>query len=137
MIEEILSIKSAKKELKEFGILVGGISLILGFLLLWKQRPAYPYFLGAGGVLLIFGLLLPGVLKPLQKVWMSIAVILGFFMSRIILFILFYLVITPMGLLTRIMGKDILDQKIDKSKKTYWKDIRGIVKTKESYENQY
>ena len=62
---------------------------------------------------------------------------MGFFVSRVILFVLFYVVLTPMGLIARLLGKDILDQKIDKSKKSYWQDREGAAKTKESYENQY
>ncbi|KIX15639.1 hypothetical protein X474_03070 [Dethiosulfatarculus sandiegensis] len=65
------------------------------------------------------GLLLPRVLKPLYLVWMSLASVLGYFVSRIILTILYFLVITPIGLFMRLLGKDILDKKMD-SKQSYW-----------------
>ncbi len=137
MINELKNIKSNKKQLKEFGLLIGGILTRIVGVLLYKQRPAAVYILPIGIIFCICGLFFWNILKPLQKVWMGIAVIIGFFVSRIILFILYYLVITPMSLLVRIMGKDILDQKIDKNKDSYWQDPEIISTEKESYQNQY
>jgi hypothetical protein len=65
------------------------------------------------------GLVLPRVLKPLYLVWMSLAAILGYFVSRIILTVLYFFVITPIGLFMRLLGKDILDKKMD-SRQSYW-----------------
>ncbi len=66
------------------------------------------------------GLAAPIILWPLQKIWMMVAVILGWVMTRIILSILFYLVITPISLLGRLFGKRFLDLKIDRSATSYW-----------------
>jgi multisubunit Na+/H+ antiporter MnhG subunit len=137
IISEIGRIKSSKKELREFGLTIGAILVILGGVALWRHRPSYPYLLAAGVVFAVSGLLAPAVLKPLQKAWMALAVVMGFFVSRIVLFLLFYAVVTPIGLLTRIMGKDILDQKIDKKRRSYWIERAGPEKAKQSYENQY
>ncbi|NQU95361.1 MAG: hypothetical protein HQ549_03925 [Candidatus Omnitrophica bacterium] len=137
MFEEIKDIKSTRKELREFGLTIGVILVILGAVTLWRGKPTYPYFLGVGALFIALGLTLPGILKPLQKVWMSFAVIMGFFVSRIILTILFYVVVTPIAIIVRILGKDILDQRIDKNRKTYWQKRSPEVKDKTSYENQY
>ena len=138
MIEDIRNIKSTKKDIRECVLTVGIVYLaILSWILFLKHKPVHPKFFIAGTIFIALGLLFPAVFKPFQKIWMAIAAILGFFMSRIILFLLFYLAITPIGLLTRLLGKDILDQKIDKSRKSYWHDRRNVIKTKESYENQY
>ncbi len=137
MFEEIKDIKSGKKQLREFGLTIGVILVILGVIALWRGKEFYLYLLSIGGAFIVFGLFLPKVLLPLQKIWMSLSIIIGFFMSRVILSVVFYLVLTPIGLVMRLLGKDILDQKIDKSKNSYWKDIKGGVKSKERYENQY
>lgn len=137
IISEFKTIKSGRKELREFGLTIGIILVILGGLLLWRHRPAYPYFLTVGGLFIAFGLILPKALKPLQIAWMALGLVLGFFVSRIILMILFYAVITPIGLLTRLLGKDILDERIDKSKTSYWHRRQDGKKEKSSYENQY
>ena len=137
MFEEIKDIKSGKKELREFGLTIGIILVILGSIALWRNKAFYPYFLAPGALFILSGLTLPGILKPLQKAWMAFSIVIGFFVSRIILTVLFYLAVTPIGLIMKIFAKDLLDQRIDKNKPSYWHDLSAEPKTKESYENQY
>lgn len=134
---DIKKIKSTKKELREFGLTVGGILVILGILALWRGKAAGPYFIIPGTLLVAFGFFLPQALKPLQKTWMAFAVIMGFFVSNLLLAALFFIIITPIGLLMRVLGKDVLDQRIDKKRTSYWHDRRCEVKEKNSYENQF
>ena len=68
---------------------------------------------------------------------MGFAVVAGFFMSRVVLSVLFYLVITPISLAMRVFGKDILDQRIDRSAASYWHKRPAGPKPRASYENQY
>ena len=137
MIEDLKNIKSGKKQLQECGLLLADVLIILGAILIYKQRPAAYNVLSVGIVFAICGTWFWKILKPFQKVWMGAALIMGFFVSRIILFIVFYFVVTPISLLIRVMGKDILDQKIDKDKDSYWQDADSVANEKESYENQY
>lgn len=137
MFEEIKDIKSTRKELKEFGLTIGIILVILGAVALWREKGISAYFLGAGALLITLGFLLPGVLKPFQKIWMSFSIIIGFFVSRFILSVLFYAVLTPIGLFMRLFGKDVLDQRIDKARESYWHDRTSEIKDRKSYENQY
>ena len=136
--EEISQIKSGKKELREFGLTIGIILVILGVVALWRSKgPETLSFLSLGALFITLGFALPDLLKPLQKVWMSLAIVLGFFVSRIILTILFYLILTPMSLIARLLKKDVLDQKVDTTRSSYWLDREEATKNKESYENQY
>ena len=137
MFEEIKDIKSTKKELREFGLTIGIILVILGAVALWRGKPIAPYFLGVGALFIIFGLVLWRLLKPLQKVWMSFSIVLGFFVSRFILTVLFYGTITPISFVMKLLGKDILDEHIDKTRTSYWHEIDTEKKDKKSYENQY
>ena len=137
MWHEIKKIKSGKKELREFGLTIGVALFIFGGIALWRGKTIYPYFFAFGVIFITFALAAPKVLKPLQKAWIAFSLVLGFFMSRVILTVLFYLVVTPMGLITRIMGKDILDQRIQKERPSYWNYRRDEAKSKESYLNQY
>jgi membrane-bound ClpP family serine protease len=118
--EEIKNINSSNSELRKFGITVGGVLVIVGMILLYFDKASYPYFIGIGGVLILFGLIFPKALLPIQKFWMALAVVLGFIMTRVILSILFYLVITPIGLIAKLFRKDFLDRKFEKKKDTYW-----------------
>ena len=137
MWKEIKNIKSGKKELKEFGITVGVILGLLGTLFLWRERSFYHYFDLVSMVLSLCGLFLPLVLKPAHKIWMSFALIIGFIMTRVILSVLFYFVITPLAIVIKLFGKDTLDLKINKSQGSYWKkkEKKGLGRL--DYEKQF
>ena len=127
--EEIDNIKSSNKELKQFGFVIGGILFAIGVYLLYKGKPAYPVLLSLGFLIIVLGLALPKILFPFQKAWMVLAVVLGFVMTRVILSILFYFVITPIGFLAKISGKRFLNLKFHDSKKSYWN-----IREKKDYE---
>ena len=92
---------------------------------------------GIGVLLILFGLILPTILKPLNKIWMILAVILGWFMSRLILFILFYIVITPIGFFLKLLGKDFLHRKIDNNSHSYWETREKKLAEQIDYERQF
>tara|TARA_Y100000590_G_C15569986_1_gene958189 strand:+ start:719 stop:1105 length:387 start_codon:yes stop_codon:yes gene_type:complete len=71
-------------------------------------------------VFLILGLMNSKVLTPLNKLWFKFGIILGAIVAPVIMSIIFFLVITPIGLIMKIMGKDLLNKKYDRIKKTYW-----------------
>ncbi|MCF6268620.1 MAG: SxtJ family membrane protein [Melioribacteraceae bacterium] len=136
ILEEIRNIKSDKKELKKFGGQVGGILILIGAFLFVFAKSLAPIFLGVGGLLVVLAFIIPKLLLPLQKVWMALAVVLGFVMTRVILSILFYLIITPINFISRVFGKDFLDLKIEKEKKSYW-NLRDEKYKKSSTEKQF
>lgn len=120
LIEEIKNIKSDKKELRKFGITVGSVILIISLLLFYWDKSIWLWLFVVADFLIIAGILSPIILLPLQKFWMTLAVLLGFVMTRVILSVLYYIIITPIGIVTKLIGKDFLSLKIDKSAKTYW-----------------
>ena len=137
LLSEIKNIKSGKAELRKFGITLGIVFGLLGSLFLWRGKPYYLYLFALSGFFLFFGLLFPTLLKPIHKAWMALALILGSIMTRVILSILFYLVITPLGLISKISGKDFLDLKFDKSSDSYWILREKVVLEKTNYEKQF
>ena len=136
IIEEIRNIQSSKKDLRNFGLAVGTVCLGLGGLFFWKERPVWPWFGGFGLFLVCGGFLFPNVLKPLQKIWMSFAVVMGWIMTRIILSILFYLVITPISVIASLAGRRFLDQ-TDPSADSFWQQRGHDDTSKERCEKQY
>jgi hypothetical protein len=135
--KEISQIKSGPKEIKSFARLVGTILLLLGAFLTWKQNSGGVPPLILGVLLWVFGQFAPKFLIPVQKVWMTLALMMGWVMSRVILTIFFYLVLTPIGVVLKLMRKDLLDVKIDKRVESYWKpkEIREL--SPEDFEKQY
>jgi len=118
--EEIRSIPSRRRDLRNFGLVVGAAFLILAAILLWREKTPWPYFGGIGSALVLGGLLFPARLKPLQKAWMTLAVIMGWFMTRVILTILFFFVVTPIGLIGRIAGKDFMGAPPPAGTESHW-----------------
>jgi len=118
--EEMRSIEITKPVLRKFGLTIGIFLLAIASFLLWKQRPSFPYFAYAGGGILFVGVAAPILLKPIYKTWMTFAVLMGFVMTRVILTILFYGLFTPISLLAKLLGKDLLDERWDKEAATYW-----------------
>jgi hypothetical protein len=137
LIEEIKNIKSDKKELKKFGITIGIVLAILAGFLLWREKDTYKIFMIISAAFILLGLILPTILKPLQKAWMILAVVLGWFMTRVILSILFYLVFTTIGLGGRLLGKKFLDLKMDGSRESYWINREKKPFSKGGYERQF
>lgn len=119
-IEELKNIKSDNKELQKFGLTIGTVLLIISALMFYYSTELRLHFGIAGLIVIVSGYLFPKILLPFQKVWMGLALILGFVMSRLILTLLFYFVITPIGLIARLAKKDFLDLSIGNTKKSYW-----------------
>ena len=137
LLEEIKNIKSEKKDLRNFGLIIGFALGLLSGLLWWRGKDTYSIFAIIASAFILFGLLLPNLLKPLQKAWMTLAVIMGWIMTRVILSILFYIVFTAIGGISRLLGKQFLDLKIDRSINSYWIKREHKAVNKSDYEKQF
>ena len=108
------------KELRRFGLLVGGIFNVIG---LWPMllhgESLRLWALGVGGLLMVLGGMLPQALFPIHKGWMKVGHILGWINTRILLGIVFYGLITPIGIVFRLMGKDTMRQAFSEASSIY------------------
>jgi hypothetical protein len=106
-----------KTQLRKFGLILGcGLIAIFGLLFPFMKEqtlPSWPYAIGA--IVLIPTFIQPMWLKIIYTPWMKIGHILGFINTRIILGFIFFVMITPMGLVMRLMGKDPMCRKLDGS----------------------
>lgn len=134
--QELKNLKADKRSLRDFGILFFGAWNILALIFYFKQRDFWPWSMLAGFLFLFLGLVLPSFLNPLYRAWMALSFTLGWIVTRIILVLAFYLIFTPMGLILKIFGKDLLDLKIDKSQLTYWKKSE-VVSDKSRHKKQF
>ena len=135
--EDIKQQKTGDRDLRKFGLMVGGVFAVLGLLFLWRHKSYYPYFLWPGTGLIAAGAVWPRVLKWIYVGWMSLAFVLGFVMAHVILTLLFFLVITPIGLVARLFGQDFLRLKLDRNSKSYWIPRERKVKSPADYERQF
>ena len=135
--QQINDLRTDTPNLRKFGLLVGGVAMLIGLVLLLRHKSNYPYFLWPGAALIAFGAVWPSALKYPYIAWMTMAFALGFVMSHVILTMFFFLLVTPIGLLARLFGKDFLNQKLDPQATTHWILREAKTKTPESYERQF
>jgi len=135
--DEIKNIKQGPGDLRKFGLTIGTVLLLIACFMIWKHKHYGYYFLLIGDILALGGIFFPVILRPLHKAWMTLSILLGWVMTRVILSVLFYLVITPIGLIARLSGKQFLDLKIDKSRASYWEKRKNVPPTPEDYERQF
>ena len=137
IVEEIKNIKSGKRELRKFGLTMGIVLAISGGFTCWRGKDFCLYLFISSILFVFLGLVIPSLLRLFYKFWMSLAVLMSWLMTRIILSILFYLCITPMGLLAKLCNKDFLGRRFDKnSSSSYWIPKEKI-KDKTFYEKQF
>lgn len=122
--DEVRRLDVSRKALRSFGLLVGGVLAAIAFVILWRSDwhagHAVQVLAGISSVLVLAGLILPAMLKPFYLVWMALAFTLGFVMTRVLLTLVFFLVVTPIGLVMRAFGRDPLHRRIDRSTASYW-----------------
>jgi saxitoxin biosynthesis operon SxtJ-like protein len=134
---DLKKLKTGARDLRKFGLTVGGVFILLGILLLLRHRSSYLAFCSAGVLLIGFGVIWPRALKYIYIAWMALAFMLGFVMSNVILTLFFFLFVTPIGLLARLFQKDFLARKWDKRAASYWIQHGSEVKTANTYERQF
>jgi saxitoxin biosynthesis operon SxtJ-like protein len=108
------------KTLRSFGLLVGGAWGIIGLLpVVFRREPPRLWALALMAVLVGLGLLFPKALRQPYRDWMALGHALGFVNSRILLSLVFYLVVTPMGFAMRLFGRDPMRRRFDSAATTY------------------
>ena len=105
---------------KSFGIVFFIAFLIFGLWPLIKFEPIRYWSLVISLIFLILGLLNSKILSPLNMMWSKLGIVLGVVIAPIVMGIVFFAVVTPIGLLMRIFNKDVLSKKYDKEKESYW-----------------
>lgn len=135
--EEIGKIDSSPKELKKFGVTMFAAMLVLAGIFFLRGRDVHIYLAAAAVFFLIFGIAAPELLLPLHKAWMTFAVLMGWVMTRVILFVVFYFVVTPIGFVVRLLDRNFLSMKLESGKSSYWIEKSSLVKNTQSYERQF
>ena len=116
---------------KSFGLLFFVVFLIIGLWPLKNGESLNFYFIIASVVFLILGLLNSKLLSPLNKSWIKLGEILGIIIAPIVMALVYFVILTPISIIVRVFGKDLLGLKFLKEKDTYWikrKKILGSMK---------
>jgi Saxitoxin biosynthesis operon protein SxtJ len=115
-----MNIGTDTKELRNFGLLIGAIFNLIGLwpLVVRGEQPRL-WTVVVGSMLIILGLLIPRWLTPVHRGWMWVGHVLGWINTRILLSLVFYGLITPIGLVFRMLGKDTMRQAFSDTSATY------------------
>ncbi len=105
---------------RSFGLLFFFVFLIISLWPLLNEDPFRIWSIVIAIIFLILGLMNSKLLTPLNILWFKFGLLLGSMVSPIVMGIVFFLVITPTGFIVKIMNKDLLNNKYDNKKKSYW-----------------
>tara|TARA_B100001175_G_scaffold90160_1_gene76005 strand:+ start:494 stop:877 length:384 start_codon:yes stop_codon:yes gene_type:complete len=118
---------------KSFGFVFFVVFFIIAIYPLINEGELRVWSLVVSLVFLILGLMNSKILFPLNKIWFKFGIFLGKILSPIIMGIIFFLVVTPIGLIMRLLGKDVINLKYNNNK-SYWIEKKG---PKSKMKNQF
>ena len=119
---------------RSFGIVFFIVFVLIATYPLLNQGEIRIWSLIISFLFLFLGLLNSKILTPLNKLWFRFGLFLGKMISPIIMGVIFFLVVTPIGFLMRFFGKDVLNLKLNKKKNSYWIEKDG---PKSKMKNQF
>lgn len=105
---------------RSFGFVFTGFFSIVGAIKWWIANPLYVWWFAAAAIVLIVALTVPRALAPFNRAWMKLALLLYKIMNPLTMGLLFFLVMTPMGVVMRAFGKDFLRRKREPGVASYW-----------------
>lgn len=106
-----------------FGLTVGGVLIAIGAIRGFLSEELASLEIGllsAGGALVVLAVIAEGVLSPLNKAWMKLGLLLSKIVTPVVMGLIFYTTVTPIGLIMRLLRKDLLRIKRDPETDTYW-----------------
>ena len=118
---------------KSFGIVFFIVFLLISFYPLINNESIRLWSLIVSLIFLVLGIVNSNILSPLNKLWFKFGIFLGKIISPIIMGIIFFLVVTPIGLIMKLIGKDVLNLKYS-DYKSYWIEKTG---PKSKMKNQF
>lgn len=105
---------------RTFGLVIGAALAVIGVLPMLGGGSARWWLVAIGGAVAVIGLVWPAVLAPLNRLWMRFGLLLSRVTNPIVMALMFFLVLTPSGLLMRLFGNDPLRRGFDAHAATYW-----------------
>ena len=109
-----------KSSNRSFGILFFLVFLGFGLWPLTKEISPNIYLIIISVIFLILGLLNSKLLSPLNNLWIKFGEILGKIIAPIVMAVVYFLILTPISLLVRLFGKDLIEMKFNNNVKSYW-----------------
>jgi hypothetical protein len=122
---------------RNFGLVFAGVFALLGALGLWGHSERWPIWFGLAVVMLGLALAAPKVLAPFNWAWTKFGLLLHAIVSPVVLGIIFYLCIAPIGFFMRLSGKDPLRRRYEPAADSYWIKRVPPGPPPDSFKNQF
>jgi hypothetical protein len=120
MSETISHILTEQGSEKSFGVVFSAVFLIVALYPLINSEDLRIWALVVSAVFLLLAFLAPKILNLPNKLWFKFGILLGSIIAPIVMALVYILTVLPTGLIMRLLGKDLLKQRIDKDAKSYW-----------------
>lgn len=125
------------QQARKTALIVAGVLLLLAGWNFYRHRMTVVAILGGIALaLIISGFLIPPAARAFHIAWMKLAFVLGYVNSRVLLFLLFYLLVTPYGLIAKLFGHDPLNRRTQKHD-SYWIPRENSRQTKDGFERSF
>ena len=120
MSDSISHIPTEQSSPKSFGVVFSIVFLMVGLYPLINSEGVRAWALIVSSVFLLLAFVVPNALSQLNKLWFKFGMLLGSIIAPIVMALVYFLTVLPTGLIMRLLGKDLLKQKLDKNSKSYW-----------------
>jgi hypothetical protein len=120
MVEHNSQMASNQSSEKSFGIVFSIVFLIVALYPLSNSEDIRLWAIIVSAVFLLLAFVVPNVLSLANKLWFKFGILLGSIIAPIVMALVYFLTVLPTGLIMRLLGKDLLKQKLDKSSESYW-----------------
>ena len=140
MRDEIKKIKGTVQDWLNFGAGVGILIVVISGIKFWKSDEEFWLYMGFGGAALVAAAVVsPRMFSFFWRIWMILALLIGWLMTRVLLTVSFFLALTPTALLLRLIGKQMLMLNADSGLATYWekRPPQNADTIRERYEQQF
>jgi hypothetical protein len=105
---------------KSFGIVFSIVFLMVALYSLINSEEVYIWALFVSAIFLLLAFIAPNTLSLPNKLWFKFGILLGSMVAPIVMTLVYFITVLPIGLIMRLLGKDLLKKKLDKNTKSYW-----------------
>jgi energy-coupling factor transporter transmembrane protein EcfT len=122
---------------RNFGFVFAAACFLFGVLNYYRDHTIWHWWFAAAAIFLVLALVLPSALSVPNRIWTKFGLLLSYVMHPLIMGLLFFFTVTPIGMIMRAAGKDPLRSKLDRSATSYWLPRDPSGPAPNSFKNQF
>ena len=122
---------------RSFGLLLAGGCTVVRGVRVWRADPSGGWWFLVAGVFLVLAVIRPAALRAVKRLWLRLSLLLYRMVNPVILGLIFYACVAPIGLVMRMLGKHTLPLKVDPAAKSYWIERRPPGPAPETMSRQF